>query len=159
MGRSKHRIQRMIYLLALVILALGFSIATLAAETTEITATKEWVIAPEHKTQLDQMLAGYPDDSPWSPYLSVGLQLWRSGGTAGAGEAVPDAAILQADYNSTSGTTSVTWQDLPVHDPEGLEYTYFAKEVYVGPGGQPAGRPQTLGQFTKKEEGLKVTNT
>lgn len=98
-----------------------------------IVATKVWV--------EDLNKAEYPN------YVrpSVKFELWRKGGTAGAGEKVVDATGL-TDNKVDFGKQDKT-------DINGVVYEYYVKEIYNNP------NDPLLENWSKKEEGLKVTNT
>ena len=95
----------------------------------EATATKSW--------------DGGPSQRP-----TVWFKLYRK--VADEAEvAVPGANILELK----DGTTSVTWTDLTVQNPNGVVYTYFVKEVDAD------GNDFTPENYEKAEVGLTVTNT
>ncbi|MBP1920806.1 Cna B-type domain-containing protein [Youngiibacter multivorans] len=87
----------------------------------DITATKVWVGGP-------------------SPRPTITFQLYRS---VLGGAAVP----VEAPKDLINGTLQVTWNQLPLTDGDGNEYTYSVREV-----GTPT-------NYTKDESGLTVTNT
>ena len=55
-----------------------------------------------------------------------------------------------------SGTTSVTWDDLPKYDGSGNEYVYLVKEYVMKDGSLAAAAPDG---YVKTEDGLSVTNS
>lgn len=102
--------------------------------TGDITATKTWLAAD-----------GTADTSA---HPTIYFQLYRAIDGEDAA-VVEDADILEL----ADGTTSVTWEGLPLYDNEGNAYTYSVKEVDAdGNDYVPAG-------YTKQENGLTVTNT
>jgi LPXTG-motif cell wall-anchored protein len=87
----------------------------------DITATKVWVGGP-------------------SPRPTVTFQLYRS---VLGGAAIP----VEATKDLIDGVLQVTWDQLPLTDGDGNDYTYSVREV-----GTPT-------NYTKDESGLTVTNT
>jgi len=95
----------------------------------EATATKKWTSGP-------------------SEHPTVWFQLYRKVGS-GAAKKVPGAEIKKL----ANGTTSVTWTGLETTDINGKAYKFSVKEV------DSVGNDFTPTNYSKKEKGLKVTNT
>ncbi|HEC2244369.1 TPA: Cna B-type domain-containing protein, partial [Staphylococcus delphini] len=70
-------------------------------------------------------------------------------GTNGSETAVENAAI----QSLVSGTTEVTWKNLPEYDKDGNAIEYLVHEV------DSTGNDSTPAGYTKEEQGLTVTNT
>jgi hypothetical protein len=103
-------------------------------KTGDITATKTWLSSD-----------GTADTGT---HPTIYFQLYR----AIDGEdpvAVEDADIMELP----DGTTSVTWEDLPLYDTSGNKYTYSVKEVDAD------GNDYVPDGYAKQEDGLTVTNT
>jgi hypothetical protein len=103
-------------------------------KTGDITATKTWLASD-----------GTADTGT---HPTVYFQLYRAI-DGGDPVAVEDADIMEL----ANGTTSVTWEDLPLYDTSGNKYTYSVKEV------DAEGNDYVPDGYTKQEEGLTVTNT
>jgi hypothetical protein len=103
-------------------------------KTGDITATKLWLAADNtvdtgtHPTIYFQLYRSIDDEEP---------------------TVVEDADLMEL----VNGTTSVTWDDLPLYDDEGNEYTYSVKEVDAD------GNDYVPDGYSKQEVGLTVTNT
>ena len=108
-------------------------------ETGDITATKNWV-------ESDGVTADTSD------HPTVYFKLYRKISNGDA-EEVTDADILAVTTASGDSTATVTWDDLPLYDNSGNEYTYYVQEVDAN------GNDYTPGGYTKTEDGLTVTNT
>ncbi len=142
----------------------------------DVHATKTWAnLSAEAAQALLDQYAG----SGYDPYLDVWFKLYRAHAqTPTAFEEVSGAGILHAAFpvpqsEAPEGTepeipapgpdgtqpehngyhASVTWENLPKTDKTGADYLYIVREV------DQAGNPLTLGNFTRQEDGLDVTNT
>ncbi len=115
----------------------------------DITATKVW--------------SGWPDgtDLP-AVYLRL---MWRleeeaedqAGWVPDNMFAFPETAVKMAVRDPVTGVWQVTWKDLPANDLAGKQYVYLVKEVdSTGDEFIPTDADHF---YTKKEEGLQVTNT
>ncbi|WP_289781230.1 Cna B-type domain-containing protein [Staphylococcus agnetis] len=100
-----------------------------AEKTKDVTAKKVW-------------------DGTKTPHPTVYFKLFQK--DANNNEvAVPNADIKKLE----NGTTEVTWSALPELDKDGKAIVYYVKEV------DAQGNDVTPEGYTKKEEGLTVTNT
>lgn len=108
-------------------------------KTGDITATKVWL-------QADGTTADTDD------HETVYFKLYRNIDGEEA-EAVYDAEIMAVTTVSGESEASVTWEDLPLYDNYGNEYTYSVKEVDAD------GNDTVPDGYTKTEDGLTVTNT
>ncbi len=124
-----------------------------------ITATKTW--ANLDQAEANRFLQLYAGQSELlDPYLDVWFQLYSSVGGSEP-TAVSGQPILRVSFpTQTDGSAaappyhqSVIWPAMPMTDEAGNPIAYAVREVW------PNGRPLTLGQFTKVEDGLNVTNT
>ncbi|WP_169710784.1 Cna B-type domain-containing protein [Staphylococcus lutrae] len=97
--------------------------------TKDVTATKVWKDA---ETQ----------------HPTIYFKLYQKG--ADGSETAVESAEIQS---LTSGTTAVTWKNLPERDKNGQAIEYLVHEV------DSAGNNSTPAGYTKEEKGLTVTNT
>ena len=112
-----------------------------SVKTDTITATKNW-------TQSDGTTADTSDEA-----RTVYFLLYRDG-TALTDEDLPDdqTAIQAVVTAAGASSAEVSWENLPLYDNTGKEYTYTVKEVDAD------GNDDTPYGYTKEESGLTVTN-
>lgn len=115
---------------------------------TSITKTFENAIVSGDITATTDWLASDGSTTDTSTHPTIYLQLYRSV-DGGDPIAVDGAAIMEL----ADGTTSATWEDLPLYDTSGNKYTYSVKEVDAD------GNDYVPDGYTKEESGLTVTNT
>ena len=108
-------------------------------ETVDKTATKSWSDNTEHPTIYFKLF-----------YISRGHD--EEHGSIIEFVEVDGAEIKELP----SGTTAVTWEDLPKYDANGEEYTYIVKEYIKVNGEYVAAAPDG---YVKSENGLSVNNT
>lgn len=100
-----------------------------AEKTKDVTAKKVW-------------------DGTKTPHPTIYFKLFQKD-VSGTETEVPNAELKTLE----NGTTETTWTGLPELDKDGKTIDYFVKEV------DAQGNPTTPEGYTKKEEGLTVTNT
>lgn len=83
-----------------------------------------------------------------TPHPTIYFKLFQKD-ASGTETEVPNAELKTLE----NGTTETTWTGLPELDKDGKAIDYFVKEV------DAQGNPTTPEGYTKKEEGLTVTNT
>ncbi|MDU7244583.1 MAG: S-layer homology domain-containing protein [Clostridia bacterium] len=92
-----------------------------------------------HPEQTEDLIARKIWQDNRQKHPDISFELWRKGGTAGAGEIVVDATPVKNDQ--------VNFGKQLKKDDNGVTYEYFVREVQVPDG------------YTKAEDGLTVTNT
>ena len=117
----------------------GSAVLTNNYETVEKTATKSWSDNEDHPTIYFKLF-----------YISRGQETED-------GAAIEFVEVEGAEIKElASGTTSVTWEDLPKYDANGEEYIYIVKEYIKVNGEYIAAAPDG---YVKSENGLNVNNT
>ncbi|MGI6032121.1 MAG: Cna B-type domain-containing protein [Coriobacteriales bacterium] len=112
----------------------GYTITNTNTETGDITATKAWLASDGTA------------DAGIHPTIYFKLYRAISGGDP---VAVEGAELKEL----ADGTTSVTWEGMPLYDNAGNAYTYSVKEVDAD------GNDYVPDGYSKSEDGLTVTNT
>mgnify|MGYP001263693184 CR=1 FL=1 len=108
-----------------------------------LTVTNKYVIPPTEDLIATKVWSEANPVNVTKP--GIKFELWRKNGTAGEGELVVEATALE--------NNRVNFGEQDKTDINGAEYEYFVKEIYDNP------QDPLLENWTKLEEGLKVTNT